>query len=884
MQKEGSHPLEYFLYNRCYKAFLFGNTLVCNIVHALIWSCAALLLGIGLYGISVSSVGLGLEDFLPSHHQGHLWAVAQSEILGSWLLSMNWPALDYSDPNVQMRVIKQFEDVASTPYVVEIDTRRLWIAEMAIWTTRQCDYNSEIKAPDDKVCGRDKYYSDGSICGGSWRSNINGLRVQYFSDDSEDTCQPYDGGVCRPTSRMHPQDLMDLGIDPRNISEVDLEASWCPVFGEDWTEEKFTFCVRTWFEIVDGSGGLVLDPDAECLGQSCMDYMVKVPIPYSRGPTMTASDVVSHESTLEMMQQTRAHCDDDPSQPCWMSGPPFDYWSQYENISMNLVEISGAALLIAFGISWLFLAGKLFSDRRHGAVKVIAGSLVGAMLIASTCLFCLVAVVGISILAGVSFTAFSIMSFVLSVGFAVEYSVHIVARWLRSDQDSATERAEQTMSFLMLPTFMSFVSSSVGVICLAFTDFDFNTRFFFRPLITVMFVTYFFACYWLPVFLTWLDFDFVKLGPARQTSSREKTDQDNDDFPDIQVAPESHDMEESTSVYLNSRSSDTSVIVTSIAAGCLSAIGNNQGALEFLPCYASMQHSILEGKSDHAVDESERMKIPPSEDTSSAAIQCDNAQPDTVSSFLSNDSSLLAANNPPVLSTVSSSQSTVVMNNARCTTQRKSARNPSEGMLYHREVIQEETHALNAASFVPRLLTNSPVDDSRELAAVSTESSNVFDGVDGNASSDADELQQPPVERQQYRSVSAGSSRPHELSPYKATHAVDGPSSEESVAPPTNTNCSSEGRSSNSQLLSGPGSNKNVLTSPHGSFQNSLEHLEPSSDNVYLLDDVDFVGLGTTSSYDFGCITSESKQIDSSPSSSGHNVATREPGEVRSVL
>ena len=152
---------------------------------------------------------------------------------------------------------------------------------------------------------------------------------------------------------------------------------------------------------------------------------------------------------------------------------------------MNLVEIGGTSVLIGFGISWVFLAGKLFSDRSHGVLKVLTGSLVGAILIAATCFFCLISVVGISILCGVSLTAFSIMSFVLSVGFAVEYSVHIVARWLRSDRRLAVDRVEQTMSFLMLPTFMSFVSSTVGVICLAFTNFEFNTRFFFRPLITV---------------------------------------------------------------------------------------------------------------------------------------------------------------------------------------------------------------------------------------------------------------------------------------------------------------------------------------------------------------------------------------------------------------
>ena len=144
----------------------------------------------------------------------------------------------------------------------------------------------------------------------------------------------------------------------------------------------------------------------------------------------------------------------------------------------------------------------------------------GALLIAVTTILSLVAVSGLSALFDVSFTGFSIMSFVLSVGFSVEYSVHVVARWLRASPDlkSSLERVEYTMSFLMLPTFMSFVSSTIGVACLAFTEFEFNEVFFFRPLMIVMFVTYFYGCWWLPVCLTLLDFDQVKLGFDKQES------------------------------------------------------------------------------------------------------------------------------------------------------------------------------------------------------------------------------------------------------------------------------------------------------------------------------------------------------------------------------
>ena len=149
-----------------------------------------------------------------------------------------------------------------------------------------------------------------------------------------------------------------------------------------------------------------------------------------------------------------------------------------------MLELGGTAIAAGFGIAFLFLFVKLSFEKQHARSKIFWGSLIGASLIAVTMILSLVTVVGLSVLADVSLTGFSNMSFVLSVGFAVEYSVHIVQRWLRADMshESGIDRVKYTMSFLMLPTFMSFVSSTLGVVCLAFTDFDFNRIFFFRPL------------------------------------------------------------------------------------------------------------------------------------------------------------------------------------------------------------------------------------------------------------------------------------------------------------------------------------------------------------------------------------------------------------------
>lgn len=245
---------------------------------------------------------------------------------------------------------------------------------------------------------------------------------------------------------------------------------------------------------------------------------------------------------------------------CFVPGIPYDYWSQYIKIFGTFWEIGAISVGTGFGISFLFLVGRLLSERRHALGKVLVGSFLGSILIAVTTILSLVCVSGLSALFDVSFTGFSVMSFVLSVGFAVEYSVHIVARWLLADTSFKTslERVEHAMEFLFLPTFMSFVSSTIGVACLAFTEFEFNEVFFFRPLIIVMLVTYFFGCWWLPVLLVLLDFDTVKFGHGGERSERveprdeaslaakEKPEAVSTSMKDVDEEEEEHEEEEAS--------------------------------------------------------------------------------------------------------------------------------------------------------------------------------------------------------------------------------------------------------------------------------------------------------------------------------------------------
>lgn len=416
-------------------------------------------------------------------------------------------------------MIKQFEDVIDTPHIAETDTKQLWMADLVVWTTRQCAENFDREDPDVKACGMDQLFpGDNTSCSGTWKANDFNLRVKLFNDPKSETCQPFEGGICRPTSEMHFVDLFELGVNQTD------DRSWCPVF-EGWSDAKFQFCVEQWRNITGGGGRLVVEPDTAtpyeaCDGEFHNDDEVQVPILYSSSPSIFAYDLFSHEATVDMIQETRDVCDKSETLHCWMTGIPFDYWEQYLWVDEILFQVAAVSIAVGFGVAAIFLFSQLCSERQHGKAKIAKASLTGALLIALACIMTLVPVVGLSVLFDVNFTAFGTMSFVLSVGFSVEYSCHIVHRFLSAPQSigSAKARVEHSMQFLTLPLTLAFVSSTIGVACLAFTDFEFNKVYFFRPLIIVMFVSYFQGCYFLPVLLTLLNCDFLKVGKSTSES------------------------------------------------------------------------------------------------------------------------------------------------------------------------------------------------------------------------------------------------------------------------------------------------------------------------------------------------------------------------------
>ncbi len=390
------------------------------------------------------------QDFFSDNNQASIWAQNSADYLASWPITMNWGAIDYTSPSVQQKMIKQFEDVAKSSHVSRVDTKSLWMADFLVWSSKHCVENFAKSDSDRRECGSDQvYHGDNSTCTGEWVRNDMGLEEKVFFIKGKDQCQPLEGGVCRPASQMHykGERLAALFLIVENYSNTsncpDLEqleqknsydsatdastVSYCPVVS-GWTKDKLKFCVERWREFTGGGGDLILvegtdKENPECKGDFLKDGEIQSPILISKGPIMFSRNLFKHQDVLDLILETRKYCDKDPDLHCWMTGVPYDYWEQYLYVGTLLAEVGGFAVLAMFIVSMLFLFCKIGYESVHSKVATLFGSLMGSFIIASTGVLSLVTVAGISSLAGVSLTSFSVMSFVLSVGYSTEYSV-----------------------------------------------------------------------------------------------------------------------------------------------------------------------------------------------------------------------------------------------------------------------------------------------------------------------------------------------------------------------------------------------------------------------------------------------------------------------------
>jgi len=188
-----------------------------------------------------------------------------------------------------------------------------------------------------------------------------------------------------------------------------------------------------------------------------------------------------------------------------MSGIPFDYWEQYLSIVDVMMTIGGISVLAGFIISFGFIFAELSLSLRGTCVKRLLASTLGAFLIAAVSAVSLLTVVGFCGLVGIQLSGFTAISCVMSTGLAVEYSVHVVHRFIDSPSGPALERIHHAMEWLFAPSAMAFLTSAFSVAMMAFSEFRFVRLYFFAPLACAVISSYAFGAFTLPCLLSLMD-------------------------------------------------------------------------------------------------------------------------------------------------------------------------------------------------------------------------------------------------------------------------------------------------------------------------------------------------------------------------------------------
>mmetsp|Transcript_77815 Transcript_77815/g.220541 ORF Transcript_77815/g.220541 Transcript_77815/m.220541 type:complete len:1225 (+) Transcript_77815:141-3815(+) len=482
-----SEPVKHLAYSCIYRPIL--GSVLARIVIVIV---SLGLVGVGVYGAMDAEAGGGLKEFFQPGTVEHEFMEMQEEYFDvSWPLAVNFGALEYTNPEVQMHMIDIYEKVIATPYASKVDTDSLWTASLALWGTVDCmDVGLGMK------CGMD--YG----CNSEWVVNTRGLKLNTAEIP----------GVCKLGA--------DIAIFPGETSPYDPAVEYCPVF-RGWSEEKMARCIGIWSTRgLSGKGSVTLGAPLNLSAEyeNTPEVPIKRTVADGSGLLFNVG-IVGNQGYVDAIEATRKFCDEDDSDGmrCWLQGVAYDFWEQYIDLHETAGLVAACAGGAGFVISFLFLVFSFFWDStlKAGICGKICAALFGAFVIVLICTMSIITVFGISTLAGSAFTVLLLTSVLTAIGFSVEFAVHIVHRFLTAPQDreSPIERVNYAMELLSLPMGCGCAASLVGLLCMLSSESNLVREVFFLPLILVQVVTFFFGTLFLPVVLTCVPCSCLRIGP-----------------------------------------------------------------------------------------------------------------------------------------------------------------------------------------------------------------------------------------------------------------------------------------------------------------------------------------------------------------------------------
>ncbi|NWZ80151.1 PTC1 protein, partial [Poecile atricapillus] len=397
------------------------------------------LLGLSLYGTTRVRDGLDLTDIVPRETREYDFIAAQFKYFSFYNMYIVTQKADY--PNVQHLLYELHRSFSNVAYVLLEEDRQLpkmwlhyfrdWLQGLqdafdSDWETGKITYNNYKNGSDDAVLAYKLLVQTGNH---AKPIDISQLTKQRLVDAD---------GIINPNAFYI---YLTAWVSNDPVAYAASQANIRP-HRPEWVHDKADYMPETRLRI----------PAAE-------------PIEYAQFP-FYLNGLRETSDFVEAIEKVRAICNNYTSLgiSSYPNGYPFLFWEQYIGLRHWLLLSISVVLACTFLVCALFLLNPW-----------TAGIIVVVLALMTVELFGMMGLIGIKL------SAVPVVILIASVGIGVEFTVHVALAFLTAIGDR-NHRAVLALEHMFAPVLDGAVSTLLGVLMLAGSEFDFIVRYFFAVL------------------------------------------------------------------------------------------------------------------------------------------------------------------------------------------------------------------------------------------------------------------------------------------------------------------------------------------------------------------------------------------------------------------
>ncbi|XP_060157097.1 protein patched homolog 1 isoform X2 [Globicephala melas] len=397
------------------------------------------LLGVSLYGTTRVRDGLDLTDIVPRETREYDFIAAQFKYFSFYNMYIVTQKADY--PNIQHLLYNLHKSFSNVKYVMLEENKQL----PKMWLHYFRDWLQGLQ---------DAFDSD-------WETGK--IMPNNYKNGSDDGVLAYKLLV-QTGSRDKPIDISQL--TKRRLVDADgiINPNAFYIYLTAWVSNDPVAYAASQANIRPHRPEWVHDK-ADYMPETRLRIPAAEPIEYAQFP-FYLNGLRDTSDFVEAIEKVRTICNNYTSLglSSYPNGYPFLFWEQYIGLRHWLLLSISVVLACTFLVCAVFLLNPW-----------TAGIIVTVLALMTVELFGMMGLIGIKL------SAVPVVILIASVGIGVEFTVHVALAFLTAIGDK-NRRAMLALEHMFAPVLDGAVSTLLGVLMLAGSEFDFIVRYFFAVL------------------------------------------------------------------------------------------------------------------------------------------------------------------------------------------------------------------------------------------------------------------------------------------------------------------------------------------------------------------------------------------------------------------